>query len=87
MLIASVPQIEGLTVEDILQVFLASPNLLKHLPDKREWVNLDHKWLCDVLTILDNANFLSIIDKTIKVQKERLSGSKSLIIEMCPNFA
>ena len=41
MLVASVPQIEGLTVEDILQVFRASPNLLKYLPDERDWVNLD----------------------------------------------
>ncbi len=57
MLFASVPQIEGLNVEDILEVFRASPNLLKYIPDEGDWVNLDRKWLCDVLYTLDKANF------------------------------
>ena len=87
MLVVSVPQIEGLTVEDILQVFRASPNLLKYLPDERDWVNLDRKWLCDVLYTLDKANFQTIIDKAIKARKERLSASKNLLIEMRPEFA
>ena len=87
MLVASVPQIDGLTVDDILQVFRASPNLLKYLPDERDWVNLDRKWLCDVLYTLDKANFQAIIDKAIKARKERLSASKNLLIEMRPEFA
>ena len=38
---AAVPQIEGLTVEDMLELAKTSPNALKHLPDERDWDGLN----------------------------------------------
>ena len=37
------PQIEGLTVEDMLELTKTSPNALKHLPDERDWDGLNLK--------------------------------------------
>ena len=51
------PQIEGLTVEDILEMYRGNIQILKYLPDERDWQHLDRKWLCDVLYSLDKANF------------------------------
>ena len=56
-MVASVPQIEGLTVEDILDMFKGNPDLLSHIPDERDWNHLDRKWLCDILYSLDKTNF------------------------------
>ena len=49
ILVAAVPQIEGLTVEDMLELAKTSPNALKHLPNERDWDGLNRKWLADIL--------------------------------------
>ena len=49
------PQIEGLTVVDFLEYAKQSPNLLRYLPDPRDWVHIDKHWVCDVLYTLDSA--------------------------------
>ena len=55
MKVAAVPQIEGLTVVDFLEYAKQSPNLLRYLPDPRDWVHIDKHWVCDVLYTLDSA--------------------------------
>ena len=50
---ASVHQIEGLTVEDILEMSRSKIQLLKYLPDERDWDHMDRKWLCDVIYSLN----------------------------------
>jgi hypothetical protein len=44
-----VPQIEGLAVEDFEKYAKAKPDILKFLPNERDWNHIDKKWLCDVL--------------------------------------
>ncbi len=78
MLVSSVPQIEGLTVEDILGMFRVNNSFLRHIPDERDWVHLDRKWLCDVLFTIDRTNFQQAIDKAIKARRDRVDASKSL---------
>jgi hypothetical protein len=51
--LAAVPQIEGLTCEDFLSYARGKPLLLKHLPDEKDWLGLDKKWVCDVMFTLD----------------------------------
>ncbi len=36
-MLAAVPQIRGLTVENILDLSKMSPNALRQLPDERDW--------------------------------------------------
>ena len=44
---AAVPQIEILTVEEMLELAKTSPNALKRLPDERDWDGLKgHKGCC-----------------------------------------
>ena len=50
------PQIEGLTVEDMLELAKTSPNALKHLPDERDWDGLNRKWVADILIELITQN-------------------------------
>jgi hypothetical protein len=42
-MVSAVPQIEGLTVEDMLALAKTSANTLKHLPDERDWEGLNRK--------------------------------------------
>ena len=42
-MVAAVPQIEGLTVEDMLEVAKTNINTLRHLPDERDWDGLNRK--------------------------------------------
>ena len=53
MKVSAVPQIEGLTVQYFLEYAKNKPGMLKYLPDARDWVHIDKKWLCDVMYTLD----------------------------------
>ena len=53
MKVSALPQIEGLTVQDFLDYATTKSGMLKYLPDTRDWVHIDKKWLCDVLYSLD----------------------------------
>lgn len=52
-MVAAVPQIEGLTVEDFTEYARGKQNILKYLPDEKEWHHLDKKWLCDIIYTVD----------------------------------
>ena len=56
-MVASVPQIEGLTVEDILEMSHSKSLILKYLPDERDWEHMDRKWLCDIMYSLNQKEF------------------------------
>ena len=86
-MVAAVPQIEGLTVEDILAHAKTNPVLLKHLPDERDWVHIDRKWVCDVIFTLDRNNFQALITSAMKKRRDRLELSQNLLVEMRPEFA
>jgi hypothetical protein len=51
--VSSVPHIEGLTVEDFLEYARNKPDLIKYLPEEKDWLHLERKWICDVLYSLD----------------------------------
>jgi hypothetical protein len=53
MKVSAVPQIEGLTVQHFLEYAKKKPAMLKYLPDTRDWVHIDKKWVCDLLYTLD----------------------------------
>lgn len=81
------PQIEGLTIADVLNFAKKSNAVLKHLPDERDWVHMDRKWICDVVYTLDKAGFQALINKAIKERKERLEEKRNLVVSMRPEFA
>lgn len=72
MKIAAVPQIEGLSVEEFLAYAREHSNLLKFLPDERDWNHIDKKWVCDVLYTIDSDGIQQMITNAIKHRKERL---------------
>jgi len=55
MKVSAVPQIEGLTIQDFLEYAKGEPPMLKYLPDSRDWVHFDKKWVCDLMYTLDPA--------------------------------
>lgn len=59
--VAAVPQIEGLTTEEFLAYAKDKPDLLKFLPDERDWEHLDKKWVCDVLFSKDTDGIQEMI--------------------------
>jgi hypothetical protein len=56
-MVAAVPQIEGLTVEDMLELAKASQRALTHIPDERDWDHMDRKWIADILFTVEKAKF------------------------------
>lgn len=53
MKVAAIPQIEGLTIDNFIEFSRDKPQILKFLPDEKEWHHLDKKWLCDVIYTVD----------------------------------
>ncbi len=86
-MVAAVPQIEGLTVEDMLESTRGKQSVLRHLPDERDWDRIDRKWLGDVIFTIDRANFDRMIKKAVKERRERLEDKHNLNISMRPEFA
>ena len=87
MKVAAVPQIEGLTVSNFLEYARADPSLLKYLPDPRDWVHIDKKWVCDILYTLDSKGIQEIIDGCMETRKIKVELSKHLNVNMRPEFA
>ena len=83
---AAVPQIEGLTSEDFLNYAKERPPMLSYLPDEKDWLHLDKKWICDVLYTLDQDGIQNMIDMAKKRRKDKLEQSQDLLVEMRPEF-
>ena len=86
-MVAAVPQIEGLTVEDMLELARTSQSALRHLPDERDWDHMDRKWLSDILFTVEKAKFERTIKDAVKARKERLEEKNNLLVDMRPEFA
>ena len=84
---AAVPQIEGLTVESMLELAKTSVAVLRHLPDERDWDGLNRKWVADILYTIERAKFEKMIKDAVKARKERLEEKHNLNVEMRPEFA
>jgi len=87
VVVAAVPQIEGLTVDDMLESSKGKAAVLRHLPDERDWDHIDRKWLADVLNSTDKANFERMIKAAVKARKERLEDKNNLNVSVRPEFA
>ena len=81
------PQIEGLTVEDMLEFAKGKQQVLRHLPDERDWDHMDRKWLSDILYTVDRANFDRMIKDAVKARRDRLEDKHNLNVSMRPEFA
>jgi hypothetical protein len=86
VLLAAVPQIEGLTVEDMLDFARANAAVLRYLPDERDWDNMDRKWTSDVLFTVEKAKFEKMIKDAIKLRRERMEDKNNLNVSMRPEF-
>jgi hypothetical protein len=85
--VSAVPQIEGLTVTEFLDYAKSKPPLLKFLPDARDWVHMDKRWICDLLYTLDAEGIQKMIDSAMASRKEKLEHTRHLNIHMRPEFA
>ena len=87
MKVSAIPQIEGLTVVDFLEFAKANPDMLRFLPDTRDWVHMDKKWICDVLFTLDPPGIQQMVNDCMETRKVKVELSKHLNINMRPEFA
>ena len=62
---AAVPQIEGLTVESMLELANTSVAALRHLPDERDWDGLNRKWVADIFYTNERAKFEKVIKDAV----------------------
>jgi hypothetical protein len=61
--------------------------MLKYLPDSRDWVHIDKKWLCDVMYSLDPGGVQQMINGCMETRKIKVELSRHLNINMRPEFA
>ena len=61
--------------------------MLKYLPDTRDWVHIDKKWLCDVMYTLDPGSIQQMINDSMETRKVKVELSRHLNISMRPEFA
>ena len=87
VVVAAVPQIEGLTVEDMLESSKGKAAVLRHLPDERDWDHMDRKWLADVLNTTDRAKFERMVKAAVNARRERLEDKNNLNVSIRPEFA
>ena len=59
------PSYEGLTTDDFLRFAKKDATLLEYLPDERDWLKIDKKWLCDVLYTLRTGEVQHMIDQAV----------------------
>jgi hypothetical protein len=67
---SSVPVIEGLTIEALLKYAEASKTVKSYVPDLKDWVHVDRKWLCDIIYTVDTINFQKHIDQCLKKKRK-----------------
>ncbi len=79
---AAVPQIEGLTVEAMLELAKTSAAAFRHLPDERDWDGLNRKWVADILYTVERAKLEKLIKDAVKARKERLEEKNNLLVEI-----
>ena len=84
---AAVHQIEGLTVADFLEYAKNKQGMLNFLPDPRDWVHIDKKWVCDVLYTLDPQGIQDMINSCMETREIKVELSKHLNVNMRPEFA
>jgi hypothetical protein len=87
IMVAAVPQIEGLTVENMLELAKTSQVALRHIPDERDWDGLSRKWLGDILFTVEKAKFEKSIKDAVKARKDRLELKNDMLVDMRPEFA
>ena len=84
---AAVPQIEGLTVESMLELAKTSVAALRHFPVERDSDGHNCKWIEDILFTIERTKFEKMIKDAVKARKERLEEKHNLNVEMRPEFA
>ena len=62
-------------------------DFLKFLPDPRDWVHMDKKWICDLLYTLDPGGIQQMINDSMETRKVKVELSRHLNINMRPEFA
>ncbi len=87
ILVAAVPQIEGLTVESMLELAKTSVAAFRHLPDERDWDEFIRKCFAEKLYTVERAKFEKVIKDDVNAKKERLEEKYNLKIELRPEFS
>ena len=63
------------------------PNMLKFLPDSRDWVHIYRKGVCDVLYTLDPEGIQTLVNECTETRKIKVELSRHLNVNMRPEFA
>ena len=72
---------------DFLQYAKNRSQMLKYLPDPRDWVHIDKKWVCDLLYTLDPEGIQTMINECVETRKVKVELSRHLNVNMRPEFA
>ena len=85
--ISAVPKIIGLTAEGFLTFARRNQDLLKYLPEEKDWNHLDKQWLCDILYILNTDRTESMITNAKKDRQKKLEVKRNEIVEIRLEFS
>ena len=71
MKISCAPHLEGLTIKEFLAFAKDRPHILEFLPDERDWVKVDHQWLCDIQYTQEKDSVQELIDGALRLRKDK----------------
>ena len=86
MKLSSVPVIEGLTIEQLLKYAEGVDKVKAYVPDLKDWVHVDRKWLCDIIYTIDTVNFQKHIDECIKKRRKSTEEKKNSLVGIRAEF-
>jgi hypothetical protein len=61
--------------------------MLKHLPNEKDWVHIDRKWLCSTLNTLDRGWFETILNAAQSKRVQKHEQRRNQKVEMKLEFA
>ena len=66
---------------------MRNKDLLKYLPEEKDWNHLDKHWLCDILYTLDTDRIESMITNAKKDRQKKQEVKRNEIVEIRPEFS
>ena len=81
-----VPAIEGLTIEELVKYAGRVEKVKNYVPDLKDWVHVDRKWLCDIIYTLDTENFQRHIDECLKKKRKCNEEKKNTMVGIRAEF-
>ena len=83
----SIPQYDGLTIEELLNIRNQYPDIDNYMPEERDFARLPRQWIANVMYTIVGDEFRNWVTNKIRERNDRLAEKHDLMIDMDPEIA